>query len=118
MPARPRRVVEGDRYCTIAVRLPAGLRNLVVGAALDAGLSLNAWGALAFRRLLEEGGVVVPGVAGVAPVPSVEDEVRGVVLGERLLGPCGRGWPCGLVDGGVEDWGGVEFCCECGVRVG
>ena len=54
----------------------------------------------------------------VAPVgralPSVDDQLRAYLSGEKLLMPCGR------VSCGFDSvlLGGVEFCGVCGIRVG
>lgn len=113
MPKKVRRPVEGERTVQLHVMVPAGLKADILDV-LPEGVSLNQWVLNALWNELRFGGSPRP-VPKAAP--SVAEVVGAYVSGERLLGPCGERWPCGLDEGRVRV--GVRvFCGVCGVGVG
>lgn len=114
MPARPVTARDGTP-AVLHVQLPADLKNSVVEAAAAAGMSVTGWVANALRSAARHGlGLPDPPPAS-HPLPTPAEVVSSYVTGERLLGPCGRGWPCDAA-GDVEELGGVTWC-RCGIRV-
>jgi hypothetical protein len=104
----------GEVKVQLHVVVPAWLKEEVVGALN--GVSLNQWVLNALWNELRFGGCPRP-VPSCAP--SVVDVVGAYVSGERLLGPCGERWPCGVDGvGGRVFVGSRVFCGVCGVGVG
>lgn len=114
---RPGLVAE-DVRCVVHLRMRGLLKNRFVLAAAERGLSLNQFGALCIRAVLDGDVDVAPPPRARVPVPTVQDVLRSYIAGtgERLTSPCGRVWPC-EADGNLEDVGGVSFCGHCGIRV-
>lgn len=114
MPAKPVRARDGAP-AVLHVQLPAGLKNSVVEAAGHAGMSVTGWVANVLRLAARgELGLPAPPPAS-RPLPTPAEALLSYVGGERLLGPCGRSWPCDAA-GDLEEVGGVSWC-PCGVRV-
>lgn len=111
MPRPPERA-DPDSVAAINLLLPGWLKNDVVECAERSGLFVRDFIALVLYVWVREGrGLPVAPVG--RPLPSVVDELRSYLVGERLLMPCGVS-ECGFVG---EVVGGVEFCGVCGVRV-
>ena len=117
MPVVAKRAEDPDGVVHLVVRVPGWLKNRLLDVAGESGVSLNGvvLGALFWWEREVGGFPRAPVVGGV--VPSVVDEVRAYLLGVRLSGACGRVGCVGLSGDGVL-LGGVEFCGECGVRLG
>lgn len=115
MPKQPRRIPNHDEECQLAVRIPGWFKNQIVDLCEREGVPVSVWVVAQLQRgVLEGRGVPEPPPARVG-LPTVVDEIRAYVLGERVLLPCGRVGSCaGLVP---EVVGGVGFCGECGIRV-
>lgn len=115
MPARP---VESRPGSTAYVhtRVPGEVKNLCVTAARAAGLSVNAWAANVLRLAALDAAGFPPPPPAAHPLPDPAATVAAYATGERLLGPCGRRWPCDAA-GPLEELAGVSWC-GCGIRVG
>lgn len=113
MPARPVESRPGS-VAVVYARVPAELHNQVVEAAALEGVTVNAWVTLALRSAVRHG-LGLPDPVPVAPLPDPVAAVTAWAAGERLLGPCGRSWPCDASAGG-DTVGGVTWC-RCGIRL-
>lgn len=114
---RPGLVDDGD-FCVVQLRMRGLLKNRLVSAAAERGLSLNQFGALCIKAVLDEEADIAPPPPAHAPLPTVQEVLRSYLEGseDKLLAPCGKAWPC-EADGNLEDVGGVDFCGSCGIRV-
>lgn len=102
-----------DGLYNVTVRVRGVRKNVLLGEADRLGCSLSELVLLAVEDFCR-GREGVPALAdGVRP-PEVLDVLRGYLLGESVLQPCGVE-VCGRVDCVV---GGFVFCEVCGVRVG
>jgi hypothetical protein len=111
MPAVPVRH-ESNRPAVVQVRLNGELKNQILDAAADTGLSINDWLLNAVRAALVSG---FGSPAPVSPVVTTEMVVRDYLLGNRTIGPCGAVWPCAGAERS-SDHGGHRWCDECGIR--
>jgi hypothetical protein len=114
---RPVRGVAG-RDSPMLIRVDGVFKNRVIDAAEEAGLSLNALIALAVKGYLDGEAGIPEAPRGVRPIPTVAEVIRDYInpSAEKLIGPCGRAWPC-EADSDVYDVGGVGFCGHCDIRV-
>lgn len=110
---RPPEPGDPDRDYEVRLRVPGWLKNDIIRLAGEQGLGLGEWCAVALWTMVREGRRLPVGLVG-RELPSVSDQVRAYLSGERLLMPCGL-VECGFVE---EVVGGVVFCGSCGVRVG
>jgi hypothetical protein len=111
---RASRAGDPDGLFNVTVRVRGSVKNRWLLEAERRGVCLSDLVLLAVEGVVRSGeGVprLVDGVRG----PDVGDVLRGYVLGERVLEPCGRVSPCGRVEVCV---GSFTFCDSCGVRVG
>ena len=105
---------DSEGLYNVTVRVRGSVKNALLSEAERLGCSLSELVLLAVEDFCR-GREGVPCLSdGVRP-PSVDDVLRGYVLGERVLEPCGRVSPCGRVERQV---GSFRFCDTCGVRVG
>lgn len=114
MPARPVESRPGAP-AVLHVQLPPELKNAVVEAARHAGMSVTGWVANALLLAVRHGLALPDPPPARHPLPTPADVVASYVTGERLLGPCGKGWPCDAAEA-VEELGGIGWC-RCGIRV-
>lgn len=115
MPARPVESRPGAP-AILHIQLPADLKNAVVDAARDSGLSVTGWVANILRLAVRDSQGLPPPPPAAGPIPDPAATLRAYVTGERLLGPCGQPWPCDA-NSATETVGGFEWC-RCGIRVG
>lgn len=114
MPARTVTARDGAP-AVLHVQLPAALKNEVVEAAGHAGMSVTGWVALVLRDAVRHGRGLPPAPPASHPLPDPAAVLASYVTGDRLLGPCGRGWPCDAA-GELEVVAGAGWC-RCGIRV-
>lgn len=113
MPANP--LEPAPVRVALNVRLSPELRRLVADAAGHAGMTVNAWVANALRLAARDGLGLPPPAPASNPLPDPLAAVTAWAAGERLLGPCGKRWPC-HAESDLEDVDGVVWCV-CGIRV-
>lgn len=111
MPLNPKRAKNDDWEYPVQVRVPGWLKNRILDAAAADRLSLNKWLLHAILTGLNHS---VPPPAPLYPIPDLTDQIRAVLLGERLLGPCGE--PVEQCVGANEPLLGGSFCSYCGIR--
>ena len=103
-------------YAVVYVRMPGWLKNQITAAAVESGLSVTAW-ATNILRQGARGELNLPNPPPAShALPTPADVIAGYAKGERLLGPCGKSWPCDAAEGPVEELHGVTFCA-CGIRL-
>ena len=114
MPARPVEA-RGHAPAVLHIQLPPALKNSVVEAAGHAGMSVTGWVANVLRLAVRgELGIPEPPPPS-RPLPTPAESLLAYLTGERVIGPCGRSWPCDAVSG-TEVVAGVEWC-RCGIRL-
>ena len=78
-------------------------------------MTLTTWALNVLKEALDEERGVPAAPPPVAPVPSAQQVLRGYLVGEEVLEPCGRPAPCER--DGTYMVGDLEFCGACRVRV-
>lgn len=101
----------------IQVRIPGRLKNEIISLAAEQNCSVNIW----ITQILESAvrakkGIPEPPPAR-APLPTVRDELRAYLKGEKLLTPCGREGSCTGTETPPMLVDGLGFCSECSIRV-
>ena len=103
---------------SIHLTIPLWVKKLIIEAAAVEGVSMSEYCAHGLHTIARDTiGVPLP-PSPATPIPGVADVLRAYVEGEsRLIGPCGKVWPCGY-EADCSNWiGDAEFCGECNVRV-
>ena len=98
----------------VSVRVRGSVKNGLLDEAERLGCSLSQLVLLACEEFVRVRSGL-PGLCDGGRVPGVGEVLRGYVLGDSVLWPCGRvESECGFVEVRVGDLG---FCDVCGVRV-
>jgi hypothetical protein len=99
------------------LKIPAWVKALIAEAAEEEGMSMSQYCAhVLSMRARDTIGIPNPPPAA-APIPSISDVLRSYVDGSKLIGPCGKPWPCEYSEDSSKFIGDVEFCGECNIRV-
>lgn len=103
---------------SIHLHVPAWVKQLIVEAAAVEGMSMSEYCAHGLHVLARDTiGVPLP-PSPATPIPGVADVLRAYVEGtDRLIGPCGKTWPCSYAADESKWIGDAEFCGSCNVRV-
>ena len=101
----------------MTISIPNEVRELSIQAAKELDIPLAQFISAALREFARDTiGLPKPPPAAAA-VPTVSDVLRAYVAGEsRLIGPCGKAWPCEYESSTPEKLNDWEFCGSCGIR--
>lgn len=110
---RPPQPSNPDKQTELTIHIPGWLKNNIIEHAANANMNLAQWVATVLYTHDREQRTLPTAPEGRA-LPSLIDELRAYLAGERILMPCGE-VSCGFR---LDDVNGVGFCGVCGVRVG
>jgi hypothetical protein len=112
MPRKPQRARKRDAKYNIVVSMPGWLKNEIVDLCRREKTGINQWALWVLKRAVDEAQGLPPAPEPKAGMPTVADELRAYLAGEKIMYPCGR-TDC---EPEIEQLQNHGFCKKCGVR--
>lgn len=103
-----------DRMYFLSLRCLGRLKQDILKAAADQGVSMNQYVLMAVRRMLDSKEGIAPSPTGQYSLPDSSTELQALINGEQVLMPCGK--KKGRCKANIVDHDGIGICLTCNLR--
>lgn len=108
------KVGDADLY----IQIPVWVKEKLFSIAEREGVPMSVLASCIILHAALHDELEMPPPVPVAPVPGVAEVLKKYVDGNtKLIGPCGKHWPCEQSHTESNWIGDVEFCGHCNIRI-